>query len=71
MKHLPQITVQSIVGRSEVCNGRGEVREFNIVYLVDDEYLKDSDLYVYINNYGVSYGQDLDNKKLVSLIGKG
>lgn len=49
----------------------GEVREFNIVYLVDDEYLKDSDLYVYINNYGVSYGQDLDNKKLVKLDWKG
>lgn len=45
----------------------GEVRDFNIVYLVHDEYLEDSELYVYINNFGVTYGQDLKNKKLVKL----
>ncbi|NLL72921.1 MAG: hypothetical protein GX237_05280 [Clostridiales bacterium] len=46
---------------------KGEEKDFNIVYLVDDEYIEDADFYLYINNLGASYGHDTENKRLVKL----
>lgn len=46
---------------------KGEEKSVNIVYLVDDEYVEDTDIYLYINNRGASSGDDIENKRLVKL----
>lgn len=46
---------------------KGEVKDINIVYLVEDEYIEDTDIYLFINNMGASAGDDIENKRLIKL----